>query len=56
MQIEAEWAKPQDEWARKRLLVVRLVAQHELTVAQIMKVVSGHLKPATTGHFKTGHF
>ena len=38
MQIEAEWAKPQDEWARKRLLVVRLVAQHELTVAQIMKV------------------
>ena len=36
--IEAAWAKPQEEWARKRLLVVRLIAQHELTVAQIMKV------------------
>lgn len=37
-EIEKEWAKPQKEWARKRLLVVRLVAQHELSVAQIMKV------------------
>lgn len=37
-QIEAEWAKPQEDWARQRLLVVRLIAQHELTVAQIMKV------------------
>jgi transposase len=37
-QIEAEWARPQQDWARQRLLVVRLIAQHELTVAQIMKV------------------
>lgn len=37
-EIEAAWVKPQEEWARKRLLVVRLIAQHELTVAQIMKV------------------
>ena len=37
-EIEAEWAKPQEEWARKRLLVVRLIAQHEFTVAQIKKV------------------
>lgn len=36
--IEREWAKPQEEWARKRLLVVRLIAQHELTVVQIAKV------------------
>ncbi len=26
------------DWARRRLLVVRLIAQHELTVAEIMKV------------------
>ena len=32
------WARPQEEWARQRLLVVRLIAQHELTVAQIMRV------------------
>lgn len=37
-QIEAAWAQPQAEWARRRLLVVRLIAQHELTVAQIMRV------------------
>jgi transposase len=37
-EIEAAWARPQEEWARKRLLVVRLIAQHEMTVAQIMKV------------------
>ncbi len=37
---EVEWVKPQPEsWARKRLLVVRLIAQHEPTVAQIMRVV-----------------
>jgi hypothetical protein len=28
-QIEAAWAQPQAEWARRRLLVVRLIAQHE---------------------------
>lgn len=37
-QIEAAWAQPQVDWARRRLLVVRLIAQHELTVAEIMKV------------------
>jgi transposase len=37
-EIEKQWAKPQEDWARKRLLVVRLIAQHEHTVAQIMKI------------------
>jgi transposase len=37
-EIEAAWAQPQDEGGRRRLLVVRLIAQHELTVAEIMKV------------------
>ena len=37
-QIEAAWAEPQSEWARQRLRVVRLIAQHELTAAQIMRV------------------
>ena len=37
-EIEAAWERPQADWARRRLLVVRLIAQHELTVAQIMKV------------------
>jgi transposase len=33
------WYKPQAHWARKRLLVVRLIAQHEHTVDEIMKIV-----------------
>jgi transposase len=37
-EIEVAWARPQADWARRRLLVVRLVAQHELTVAEIMRV------------------
>ena len=37
-QIEAAWAQAQPDWARRRLLVVRLIAQHELTVAAIMKI------------------
>lgn len=37
-EIEAAWGQPQPDWARRRLLVVRLVAQHELTVAEIMRV------------------
>ena len=37
-EIETAWAQPQEEWARRRLLVVRLIAQHELTVAEIMRV------------------
>lgn len=34
-QIEEAWVKPQPEWARERLLVMRLVAQHELNAGQI---------------------
>ena len=37
-EIEAAWAKPQEAWARRRLLVVRLIAPHELTVEQIARV------------------
>jgi transposase len=37
-QIEAAWRRPQPDWARQRLLVVRLIAQHEHTVAEIMKI------------------
>ena len=37
-EIEAAWGQPQTAWARRRLLVVRLIAQHELTVAQITRV------------------
>ena len=37
-EIEAAWARPQEDWARRRLLVVRLIAQHELTTEQIAKV------------------
>jgi putative transposase len=37
-QIEAAWGQPQPDWARRRLLVVRLIAQHERTVAEIMRV------------------
>jgi len=36
-QIETAWAEAQPAWAHRRLLVVRLIAQHELTVAQIMR-------------------
>ena len=37
-EIETAWAQTQPDWARRRLLVVRLIAQHELTVAEIMRV------------------
>jgi transposase len=37
-QIELAWVEAQPDWARKRLLVVRLIAQHEHTVAEIMKI------------------
>lgn len=36
--IEEAWAQPQADWARTRLLVVRLIAQHELTTEQIARV------------------
>lgn len=45
-EIEAAWVQPQDAWARRRL-VVRLIAQHELTVAQTARVVPTRLPPAT---------
>ena len=37
-EIEQAWAQPQPDWARRRLLVVRLIAQHQLSVAEIMQV------------------
>lgn len=37
-QIEEAWKQPQADWARKRLLVVRLIALHQSTVAEIMTV------------------
>jgi transposase len=37
-EIEAAWVRPQAEWARQRLLVVRLIAQHEMSSEQIAKV------------------
>ena len=37
-EVEAAWDKPQPDWARKRLLVVRLVAQHKHSAAQIMEI------------------
>ena len=37
-EIEAAWTQPQEGWARRRLLVVRLIAQHALTVEQIRRV------------------
>ena len=37
-EIETAWAQAQPDWVRRRLLVVRLIAEHELTVAQIMRV------------------
>jgi hypothetical protein len=39
-QIEGAWKLPQEDWARKRLLVVRLIALHEHTVAEIMKIAA----------------
>jgi transposase len=37
-EIEVAWAQPQEDWARKRLLVVRLIAQHQMTTEQIAQV------------------
>lgn len=33
--LDAAWVQPQADWARQRLMVMRLVAQHELTAEQI---------------------
>lgn len=38
VEIEKAWRQAQPDWARQRLLVVRLIGQHELTAAQIMRV------------------
>jgi hypothetical protein len=39
-EIEAEWMRPQADWARQRLLVVRLIAQPELNTERIAKVAN----------------
>ena len=44
-QIEEAWKLPQKNWARKRLLVVLLIAQHEHTVAGIMKSLGSVARP-----------
>ncbi|MCW1925001.1 hypothetical protein OKA05_20735 [Luteolibacter arcticus] len=36
--IEEAWQQPQADWARKRLLVVRLIALHQSSVAEIMTI------------------
>lgn len=38
LQIEHAWDQTHPDWARKRLLVVRLIAQHQHTVAEIMEI------------------
>ena len=38
-ELAAAWAQPQPEWTRLRLLVLRLIAQHELSAAQIAEAV-----------------
>jgi len=38
-EIEEAWAKPQADWVCERLLVVRLITQHEHTVDEIMKII-----------------
>jgi transposase len=38
LQIEQAWEQTHPDWARKRLLVVRLIAQHHHTVAEIMEI------------------
>lgn len=38
-ELEAAWARPQPAWARQRLQVVRLIAQHELSAAKIAAAV-----------------
>ncbi len=37
-EVEAAYARPQADWARQRLLAVRLIAQHEATIELIAKV------------------
>lgn len=37
-EIEKAWEEPPADWARKRLLVVRLIALHQMSVAEIMEI------------------
>ena len=37
-QLDEAWAQTQPEWARKRLLVLRMIAQHELDAGQIARI------------------
>ena len=37
-EIELAWHQPQTDWARKRLLVVRLIARHDMTAEEIAQV------------------
>lgn len=37
-QLQEAWEQKQPEWARQRLLVIRLVAQHQLSAEQIAEV------------------
>ena len=38
-ELASAWAQPQPEWARKRLLVLRLIAQHRRSAGQIADAV-----------------
>lgn len=38
LQIENVWNQTHPDWIRKRLLVVRLIAQHQHTVAAVMRI------------------
>jgi transposase len=38
-ELASAWEQAQPEWARRRLLVLRLIAQHELSAAQIAQAV-----------------
>ncbi len=38
-EMNAAWAQPQPDWARQRLMVLRLVAQHQLSAGQIAAAV-----------------
>ena len=34
-ELDAAWAQPQPDWARRRLQVLRLIAPHQLSAAEI---------------------
>ncbi len=54
-EIEAAWERPQADWARQRLLVVRLIAQHELTTEQIANLhAHGYSTKEIAGFMRVG--